>query len=177
MNYQDIINSIILNEGGYINNPADRGGPTNFGITQATARVNGYMGDMKDLPRLTAEKIYRLRYIIIPGFDKVAAMSEAVAEELIDIGVLMGPGTATIYFQRLLNVFNQQGSEYADIFVDGQIGPVTMAAFKAYLDYRKEGAVVMVKALDNLQGAGFVELAEKNPSQESFVYGWLKNRT
>jgi lysozyme family protein len=177
MNYQTTINSIILNEGGYVNHPADRGGPTNFGITQATARLNGYMGDMKDLPRTIAEKIYRLRYIINPGFDKVATLSEATAEELIDTGVLMGPATASTYFQRLLNVMNQQGSKYADIFVDGQIGPVTIAAFKAYLDYRKEGATVMVKALNNLQGARFVELAEKNPSQESFVYGWLKNRT
>ena len=53
------IDEVIAREGGYGHHPADRGGPTNFGITQAVARANGYAGDMRKLPRTLAETIYR----------------------------------------------------------------------------------------------------------------------
>ena len=39
-----IINEIIRVEGGYVNNPSDSGGGTNFGITVAVARQFGYSG-------------------------------------------------------------------------------------------------------------------------------------
>ena len=53
-----IINEIIRVEGGYVNDPSDSGGETNFGITVAVARANGYVGCMLDLPRSVAFDIY-----------------------------------------------------------------------------------------------------------------------
>ncbi|MFX9027564.1 glycosyl hydrolase 108 family protein, partial [Acinetobacter baumannii] len=38
MDITPLINAVIDREGGYANNPADSGGPTNFGITQGVAR-------------------------------------------------------------------------------------------------------------------------------------------
>ncbi len=49
MTKDDIFNAILGKEGGYVNHPDDKGGPTNWGITQATARAHGYVGDMRDL--------------------------------------------------------------------------------------------------------------------------------
>lgn len=49
-------------EGGYVDDPRDRGGETNYGITKAVARANGYTGDMKTLPLDTAVEIYRRNY-------------------------------------------------------------------------------------------------------------------
>jgi hypothetical protein len=43
-----LIDALIEREGGYVNNPADKGGATNFGITEAVARANGYAGPMRD---------------------------------------------------------------------------------------------------------------------------------
>ena len=51
MSIDDLIDSLIDREGGYSNHPADRGGPTNYGITEAVARAQGYRGHMRDLPR------------------------------------------------------------------------------------------------------------------------------
>ncbi|EMA4431440.1 TPA: glycosyl hydrolase 108 family protein, partial [Enterobacter hormaechei] len=51
MTKDDIFNTILGKEGGYVDHPNDKGGPTNWGITQATARAHGYTGDMRNLTR------------------------------------------------------------------------------------------------------------------------------
>lgn len=174
---QSIIDTIIQTEGGYSNHADDKGGPTMYGITQAVARANGYNGPMSAMPRGLAVDIYTKRYITGPRFDLVYAISEPIGEELIDTGVNMGPATAAQFFQRTLNIFNLKGSRYADVFVDGQLGPVTLDTFKKFLEWRgQEGEAVFLKALNCYQGARYLELAERNGDQESFIYGWLKNR-
>lgn len=178
MDITKTINDIISKEKGFVDHPSDRGGPTNFGITEAVARMNGYRGNMSEMPRDFAAKVYSSRYISGPKFDMVSRASDIVGAELIDTGVNMGPATAAIFFQRLLNAFNAQGSKYPDMFVDGQIGQVTLQAFKAFLAWRgEEGAVNMAKALNHVQGARYLDIAEANKSQEDFLYGWIANRT
>ena len=61
---------LIEHEGGYSNHYADKGGSTMFGITQETARLNGYTGDMRDLPFKTAKAIYQEQYWH-PEFEKL----------------------------------------------------------------------------------------------------------
>lgn len=177
MDYSTIINKIIAVEKGYVNDPNDRGGPTNFGITQAVAQANGFTGDMRDMPRAFAEKIYAQRYIIAPKFDKVADINLAVADELIDTGVNMGPTTAAMMLQRWLNALNAQGSKYPDQFIDGQLGPVSLDCLNKFLAWRgKDGEKVLIRGLNSSQAMRYLDLAEKNPSQESFLFGWVLNR-
>lgn len=59
---QKIINAIIAREGGYVNDPADSGGPTRYGITEKVARQHGFKGDMRDFPHSLAYCIYADRY-------------------------------------------------------------------------------------------------------------------
>lgn len=178
INTNEIIDEIIRKEGGYSNRASDSGGPTNFGITEVAARANGYYGDMRYLPIETARKIYLNRYVIAPGFGKVGSISQALAEEMIDTGVNMGPAVPAPWLQRLLNLLNQRGTRYADIFVDGISGPVTLDALAKFAKYRgTEGLTVLTKAMNSLQTARYVEIAEKKESQEDFIYGWFKNRT
>ena len=44
---QRVIDQIIKVEGGYVNDPSDSGGETNYGITKHVARKYGYKGSMK----------------------------------------------------------------------------------------------------------------------------------
>ena len=44
------IDAILRAEGGYVNDPQDKGGETNYGIIVAVARANVYQGPMRDLP-------------------------------------------------------------------------------------------------------------------------------
>lgn len=172
-----IIDDVLKSEAGYVAHPSDRGGPTNFGITLATARAAGYQGDMRDLPMSTARSIYERQYIIAPKFNQVLAIHEGIGTELIDTGVNMGPATAARFLQRALNVFNARGAKYPDLIVDGQLGPASLNALRAYLGWRgAEGGIVMLKALNALQAVRYIEIAEGNPTQEDFVYGWIRGR-
>ena len=177
LDFNPFIDKILAAERGYVNHSNDRGGPTNFGITQATAKANGFHGDMKDLPVALAREIYLKRYITEPRFDEIAELNAKIGGELIDTGVNMGPARAAEFFQRWLNGFNQQGSRYADLFVDGRIGDVTLDAFMSFLAWRGEdGVKALYRGLNCSQGSRYLDLAEDNPSQESFLYGWILNR-
>lgn len=170
----DIIDATIGKEGRYSDNPKDRGGPTIWGITEQTARAYGYAGAMKAMPRETAAEIYKARYFTGPRIDLIHAHSPAVAAEIFDTGVNMGPPVAIGFFQRALNVLNREGRDYGDVAADGRLGPVTAQAFATYLAKRgAEGERRMLIALNALQGARYIALAEQNATQEEFLYGWL----
>lgn len=172
-----LLDALIAREGGFVDHPDDRGGPTRYGITQPVARSEGYGGAMSALPLAVARDIYRRRYWQAPKFDHVATRMPAVAAELFDTGVNMGPAAAVRFLQRALNVLNRGGRDWADIAVDGQIGPRTLAAVDGLARRRgARGEAVLVKALNALQGARYIALAEARPSQESFVFGWLDQR-
>lgn len=174
MDKQSVIDAIIKVEGGYVDDPSDSGGETNYGITVAVARASGYSGSMREMPRYVAEGIYAAKYWDSVKADQIAKLSERVAEEVVDTGVNMGVGRAARFLQRSLNVLNQQSKLYADLVVDGGIGPATLTALGGYLGSRDEGT--LVKMLNCLQGAFYVELAERREKDERFVYGWFKNR-
>ena len=177
MTKDQIFNSILGKEGGYANNPADRGGPTCWGITEATARAHGYTGDMRVLPRETALAILTADYWTGPRFDQVATISPLIAAEICDTGVNMGPSVPAKWLQRWLSAMNNQGAMYPDLIADGQIGPRTLVALKSFLNARgKEGEAVLIKALNCSQGARYLELAEQRAANETFLYGWVKDR-
>lgn len=173
----DIIEGVVGREGHYSNHPSDKGGETMWGITIAVARKNGYAGAMRDMPRSTAKTIYEKRYVLEPGFGAVLAISEKVAEELVDTSVNMGPAVASLFLQQSLNALNRQGRDYNDILEDGDVGVATINALRAYLRKRgAEGEIVLLKALNCLQGERYINLARKRSKNEDFVYGWLRTR-
>jgi lysozyme family protein len=171
-----LIEELIAREGGFVDHPADRGGPTRWGITQAVARAHGYAGAMAALPREGAAKIYERLYWQRPGFDRVATRAPALAAELFDTGVNMGVGVAIGFLQRALNALNRGGRDFADLVVDRRIGPNTLHALDRYLAERRDGEAVLIKAVDALQGERYISLAESRPANEAFVHGWLAHR-
>ena len=173
-----VIDGLLEREGGYVNNPADKGGPTCFGITEAVARANGYRGAMRQLPQSKAVAIYRRLYWLRPRFDQVASRAPRVAGELFDTGVNMGPAVAATFLQRALTALNRNGGDYPDLVPDGRIGEHTLAALDVFLSARgrQSGETVLLRALEALQGERYLRLAERRPANEAFLYGWLANR-
>ncbi|WP_324722984.1 glycoside hydrolase family 108 protein [Lelliottia sp. JS-SCA-14] len=177
MSTNSVIEEILKNEGGYVNHPDDAGGATHWGITEKTARNYGYAGDMKDFTRDQAYTILEKNYWFQPGFDKVNQLSLALAMELCDTGTNMGPSTGIKWLQRWLNAYNRKGTDYNDITLDGKIGPATLSALAAFLKIRgTEGEKVMLISLNCSQGQRYLELAESNQANESFIYGWVRAR-
>lgn len=174
---KQIINEIIDREGGYINDPSDSGGETNFGITIAAARAYGYNGAMKDLSRQVAFNIYSSMYWNKLNLDKIEQLSAHIAEELADTAVNLGTGQAAEFFQRCLNALNDGGRLYPNLKVDRSIGSVTVATFNLFMTKRgKTAATIMLRALNSLQGAFYIGLAERREKDEKFLAGWLLNR-
>jgi lysozyme family protein len=177
MGVEAMIDALVGREGGYSDHPADKGGPTRWGITEHVARAYGYRGDMRALPRETAIAIYRARYWTGVHFDQVAAVFPRVAEEMFDTGVNMGQAVAGAFLQRALNLLNRGASDYPDIGTDGQIGPMTLHALEAYKAKRgAAGEAVLQKALDGFQVGRYADITEGRPANEAFFYGWLANR-
>lgn len=174
MSIESMIEATLGKEGGYVNHPNDRGGPTNWGITQAVARDNGYTGDMRNLTRDQAIAIYRSEYAIKPGFAAVAEIYPRIGEELFDTGVNMGPVRPSLWLQEWLNALNQGGKLGPDLKEDGKIGAVTLAALRKFKEWRgAEGETRLLAALNGDQAVRYKQIAAANPSQRSFTYGWL----
>lgn len=169
-----LIDAVIGREGGYSNHPADKGGPTRWGVTQQVARAFGYEGDMRSYPRERAVAVYERSYWVEPNFHAVAMRYPALAAELFDIGVNMGTGVAGTFLQRALNVMNQGGQHFGDLTRDGRLGSVSLAALDAYKRLRgNEGGDRLLEAVRSLRGARYIEICEARPANEAFAYGWF----
>lgn len=169
---REIIDEIIRVEGGFVDHPNDPGGATKYGITEKVARAAGYKGDMRDLPVTTAYDIYYKDYVVKPGYHRLAEIDPAVAAEVVDTGVNMGPGTAGKFLQRALNSLSGSG-----LAVDGAVGARTVNALADFLRLRGPGGTkVLLKMLNSLQCVRYIELTESNAKNRTFIYGWVANR-
>ncbi|MCA8869000.1 MAG: peptidoglycan-binding protein [Rhodobacteraceae bacterium] len=124
---QDIAQAIVAREGGYVNDPDDPGGATNFGVTLATMRRLGLdvdgdnqitVSDVKALSAADAERIFLKHYYAAPGIANLPATLQA---SVFDMYVNAGASAVKI----LQKLFNDMG---LPVTVDGVIGPETIAA-------------------------------------------------
>lgn len=163
MTVDDLLDGIIEREGGYVDHPADRGGPTNYGITLAT--FNEALADpdyalhpsstIKGLSKSEAKAIYAAKYLIKPKI--IAIAPPLLCAFVFDCAVHHGPATAIKWLQRAA------GAED-----DGRIGPATLARVNApYAEAYLLNAVIAQR----LQHFG--RLITKDPSQAVFAHGWM----
>jgi lysozyme family protein len=129
MNPDKIIDAILVREGGYANRPADRGGPTKYGITQRKlAEWRGRPVTVDDVYRLSeaeARQIYRTDYIARPGFDRIA--DPRLAGLVVDCGVNHGPARAAKWLQQAANTLVPGA-----LVVDGVFGQRSAQAVDEY---------------------------------------------
>ncbi len=168
------IDAVIEREGGYVDHPYDRGGPTKYGITTKVARSHGYLLDMKDLPRESAAEIYEKEYWNPLSLDFVGKYCINLATALFDYAVHSGRFRAAKDFQRVLNVLNRGQKDYKDIAADGIVGEKTLNSLEFfYLVRGDEGLTLLAPLINSLRINHCVSLAEKDGRQEDFAYGWL----
>jgi lysozyme family protein len=90
----------------------------------------------------------------------------------------MGVAWPGIFLQTALNRLNRRGRDFANLKVDGDIGPATLKALQAFLKARagQGGEAVLLKALDVQQGARYFEITPEDDQNEDFFFGWLRTR-
>lgn len=133
------------------NDPSDRGGRTQWGISEKSnpqAWLDGKVTEPE------ARAIYEFKYVTGPGFDKIK--DERLFRQLVDFGVPSGPGVAIMKLQALV------GAK-----VDGVLGPKTLALVNAAEPVRLNNQL----ALERIKMIG--RIVHKNPSQSKFLNGWL----
>lgn len=127
---QDLAREIVAREGGFVNDPDDPGGATNFGVTIGTMRRLGIdlnkdgavsIKDVRALTSAQAVDIYVEYYFNRP---RIAELPQVLQASVFDIYVNAGTGAIKI-LQRLLT---QMGFPCT---ADGVIGAGTIAAATA----------------------------------------------
>ncbi len=187
--FDHVLPELLAREGGatFTNRTADRGGPTRWGITAGKLGEFRRLGrpatadEVRGLGRAEAEAIYRADFWIRPGYDRVAQVSPRIAEEMLDTGVNMGTGWPGKWLQMTLNACNRRGRDWADVPVDGALGPLTLAALRALIAKRGQRAAedMVLKCLNGLQWARYwaiVQSGGPNNDQEENFNGWIANR-
>ncbi len=180
-NWKFVIQDKTAVEAGYVKDPRDSGGETNHGITKALAEQYtttlkakfGWDGTMRNLTEEMAYYLYKTHFWDKMRLDDVLKRSAFLADRLFDFGINAGKAAPVTRLQRILNVMNNGGTYYKDIVADGAMGPGTLGALDAYIAKRgKEGIDILIDQMFNMQGAYYVELAERREKDEAFVYGW-----
>lgn len=155
-----LILDIIEREGDYVDNKADRGGPTKYGITQKT--LSSWLGkpatkaDVQNLTKPIAFQIYWRRYVRKPNFDCIHY--DSVAEHVCDCGVLHGTKRAAEWLQ-----------EAAGVTVDGIVGSETLKAVNEGTRLPEElNRAILKKRLRFM-----ATIVRNDHTQAKFILGWV----
>ena len=173
MNLDAILEQVLVRERGYVNNPADKGGATKYGVTAATLGAWRKLGrkatpaEVATLTPFEAKAIFADQYVRAPGF-LVFGDRPAFLAVLVDLAINSGPKRAIILLQRTLGVVD-----------DGVLGPKTIAAARAQPDVR----LALRLSTQRLRFLGRLisgDLTDKDkdgiPDNAEFAAGWI-NRT
>jgi len=149
--FDEIIEVVLEHEGGYVNDPKDPGGETNFGIAK---RSNPDV-DIKNFTKAEATLIYKTKYW---DKNKVESLPEELWHIYFDMCVNMGRSRAVKILQQ--SAVNRG----RNIKVDGGLGPNTIKALKG----------VELERVRAFRVRYYVELVNKKPDLEKFYFGWFR---
>ena len=174
---EQIAEEIVVREGGYVNDPDDPGGATNFGVTIHTMRRLGLdldgdgdvdAADVKRLTRAQAVDIFIKHYFDRP---RIAELPQPLHATVFDMYVNAG-GNAVKILQRLLNDMGYQVS------VDGALGPQSIgAAHKAHAAAPDH----LVDAYGIARRTYYFRIGDRRPASRKYARtraggkgGWIK---
>lgn len=174
----DIAIPIVLkHEGGYVNNPNDPGGATNFGISIRFLADYPDLGDfdhdgdvdVSDIQHMTQEDaidIYKKTWWDKFGYERIN--DQTISTKVFDLAINMGAKRAHILLQTALNkAFGLQ------IPAEGNLGPMTIGAINSATD--GSGEQQLLDAYCNEVWGFYQRIVEKKPTSGVFLKGW-KNR-
>ena len=174
--FEEVLAEVLGIEGGYSDTPADRGGKTNWGVTETLARAYDYTGPMHELPLGEAKRIYQAEFWDNHRLqlDVIAEISGPVAAEIFEQAVNTGTKRTAVRVQRVLNVLNRDEKLYPDLKLDGLLWNNARSAIQTLM--AKDNGQYLLQWLNVAQGAHYLWLCESDPTQETFARGWIDKR-
>jgi lysozyme family protein len=161
-----MLDDILRREGGFVDDPDDRGGATNHGITKVTLSYYHQrfitVDEVKDLTPDLARKIYKERYYDSP---KIEELPEEIRPFIFDASVNHGPGRAIRFVQSVCN-----GTSFSCLLEDGVVGKKTIAAANQAQEQLKDCFLI---CLIEKRRCFYNQIVDKNPSQSKFLAGWM----
>lgn len=174
---RQLAEEIVVREGGFVNDPDDPGGPTNFGVTIHTMRRLGLdltgdgqitESDVRALSRAQAIEIFITHYWARP---RISALPEALQPSVFDMYVNAGSNAVRI-LQRLLREMGH------DIVIDGVIGPQTIRAAQQAAEAAPDH---IADAYGIARRDYYYALADRRPSSRKYARrrdggkgGWIR---
>jgi lysozyme family protein len=161
MTNDDIIDIILKYEGGFTNDPDDRGGPTNFGITAddlgrwISKGGPASADEVRTMNEATARAIYEKWYIADPGFNRIT--NDVLRLVVVDSGVLFGTPRAMEWLQKVLAVNP-----------DGKFGDQTASALATYAAPAK-----LARRMLGQRFAAIADIVKNDATQVKFLGGWI----
>lgn len=185
-NFTEAYNLTSGHEGGYVDDPTDRGGETYRGISRvhhpswsgwakidAVKRRAGFprILDRDRSLQASVKSFYKRKYWDRFLGDQIN--DQKIANEIYDTGVNMGVRRAVRYLQTALNLLNRNQKNYDDLTVDGWLGRGTLAVIAGYLQL-DGNSDLLLRTMNIQQGAHYIKIMQNDASQEKYARGWLK---
>jgi lysozyme family protein len=177
---RELLDDLIGHEGGFVDDPDDRGGTTNWGISLRYAKTVGDRDgdgkldldldsdgdvdgkDIKLLTRQQAEDLYIRDFLKGPNIDKAP---DSIIPILFDCAVNHGPRVGIRFLQEVINM-----AGFGPISCDGILGPTTLRW--AQIAAREMGPF-LVNAIVEQRIAFYKMIIKNNPSQAKYRRGWM----
>lgn len=173
----EIATEIVAREGGYVNDPDDPGGATNFGVTIGTMRRLGLdltgdgvvsIADVRKLTRAQAIDIFITHYFERP---RIAELPSVIQASVFDMYVNAGSNAVRI-LQQLLRRMGQE------VTVDGVLGPQTITAAQTAYRHAPDH---LADAYGIARRSYYFRLADARPASRKYARtraggkgGWIK---
>ena len=166
--FSDAIDTVLAQEGGYVNDPLDPGGETKWGISKRQYPDL----DIKAITREEAVAIYKRDYW---NRYRVALIDDrSIANKYFSFVVNMSPRSAGRIVQRALR------SVGVTVEVDGHVGPKTRSAVNGldmaigcWIRHPEENTMSLLAAIRSEAAGHYRLLIERNPDLERFRKGWM----
>lgn len=157
LKFLNAVGTVLGHEGGYVDNPDDPGGQTNWGISQRS-----YPNvDIANLTKDGATAIYYNDFWVPNRYDSIK--NDSVVNNLFDMAINAGQRTSIKLAQQTINTYKPEL-----LTVDGLVGPATLDAVN---DFSADDFLRLFKVL---RAQYYLDLVAKRPTNLVFLKGWLR---
>lgn len=170
-NFDQAIKTVLYHEGGLVNNPADPGGITNFGVSLRFLKATNQLEydfdgdgdiDASDIKCMTVDdacRIYKEQWWDKYGYSRID--NQAIATKLFDMAINMGQKQAVKLIQSSCKLLK------AGITIDGILGSNTINAINSL------NSDELLKVIREDHADFYRALINKNPKLAVFEKGWM----